>query len=229
MLLFSSEELGSILQQLSMGYRAWYKNKKGCFYILLLLQIGAIIFTATYAVLSVNNTESGKSVATPTNNDNNKCQTSPTEITQTNQSKPILMFIAIMSAPERIHRRNALRRSWLRQCQQHNTSCYMFTDALDMYGKRLPDEIHVALEQEQFLHQDLILAESPGGINFATRYLWIIKWANRNYKFDFLLRVDDDYFICMDRLFLELPYREMVTKLYWGHIHCSCLTRYSGL
>ena len=89
-----------------------------------------------------------------------------------------------------------------------------------MYGKRLPDEIHVALEQEQFLHQDLILAESPGGINFATRYLWIIKWVNRNYKFDFLLRVDDDYFICMDRLFLELPYRKMVTKLYWGHIHC---------
>ena len=335
-----------------MDNRAWYKNKKGFFYILVLLQTGVIIFTATYVVLSVHNTEKEKNVwkngrhrryydlksrsrgkendgeglnafnivvrakgriidnnggnksmdltslngkringsdvknynlennngnmnidynndnnyhvskhkknrnkkyrkkkrnknyknirkrmkknssnikgnnhnnnndNNHNNNNNNNYQTSPTELTPTNQRKPILMFIAIMSAPERIHRRNALRRSWLRQCQQHNTSCYMFTDALDMYGKRLRDEILIALEQEQFLHQDLILAESPGGINFATRYLWIIKWANRNYKFDFLLRVDDDYFICMDRLFLELPYRKMVRKLYWGHIHC---------
>jgi hypothetical protein len=142
------------------------------------------------------------------------------ELSQPNQVKPILMFIAIMSAPERIRRRNALRRSWLRQCEQHNTSCYFFTDALDTHGDRLPDEISVALEQEQFLHKDMILTGSPGGINFSRRYLWIINWANRNYKFDFLLRVDDDYFICMDRLFLELPYRKTVRNLYWGHVHC---------
>ena len=136
------------------------------------------------------------------------------------QRKSILMFIAILSAPNRIHRRNALRRSWLRQCKEHNTSCYIFTDSLDTYGNPLPDEVIVALEQERFLNKDLILTGSPGGVNFATRYLWIINWANRNYKFDFLLRVDDDYFICMDRLFLELPYRKVIRKLYWGYVHC---------
>ena len=89
-----------------------------------------------------------------------------------------------------------------------------------MNGDRLDDKIYIPLEQEQFLHRDMVLSESPGGINFARRYLWIINWANKNYKFDFLLRVDDDYFICMDRLFLELPYRKVFRKLYWGHVHC---------
>ncbi len=200
------------------------------FFIFLLFQTGVIIFTATYFVLHGDNTGNGESVVWENgrhrrydlkSGSRGKEPFKLSELTPPNQRKPILMFIAIMSAPERIHRRNALRRSWLRQCPQHNTSCYIFTDALDMYGKRLPGEIYVPLKQEQFLHKDLILAKSPGGINFATRYLWIIKWANRNYKFDFLLRVDDDYFICMDRLFLELPYRKIVRKLYWGYVHCD--------
>ena len=295
-----------------MDKRAWYKNKKHFFYVLVLFQTGVIIFTAAYVVLFVNNTRNGESalqkngyhryydlkreskgetrgvkglkafnifvrakggikqtgpigkrkfnerdVENYNNNNNNQDNDNddykmnktyrnkmgrkstkhfkgnkqnrkntnynnnfPSELSQPKQRKPILMFIAIMSAPEWIHRRNALRRSWLTQCKKHNTSCYFFTDALDTHGDRLPDEISVALEQEQFLHKDIILTGSPGGINFSRRYLWIINWANRNYKFDFLLRVDDDYFICMDRLFLELPYRKTVRNLYWGHVHC---------
>lgn len=287
-----------------MDKRTWFENKKGFFYILVVLQTGVVFFTASYVFLFDGNTKIGaksssdngyerfydvkseirgtkfetkavkafnivvmakgrfiengdsekgdfassnvkrmnksntrdsnrqeynkKKKNNNSNNDksiiinkNNLHQTSITpKSPNSSQRKRILMFIAIMSAPERIHRRNALRRSWLRQCQYHNTSCYIFTDAQDMNGKRLPEHIYVSLEQEQFLHQDLILAESPGGINFARRYLWIINWANKKYSFDFLLRVDDDYFICMDRLFLELPFRKTTKKLYWGHVHC---------
>ena len=131
----------------------------------------------------------------------------------------VLLFIGIISAPQLIFRRNALRRSWLGQCKQLAVACWIFTDSQDMYGKRLPDHIFLPLKQEQYLHGDLILAESPGGINFAMRYLWMIQWANDRYQFEFLLRVDDDYFICMDRLLLELPHRPK-EKLYWGHVHC---------
>ena len=168
-----------------------------------------------------NNNKNGIKIKNKNKKKNNKNKLYQTSISKQNpQRNPILMFIAIMSAPERVHRRNALRRSWLRQCKQHNTSCHIFTDAQDMYGKRLPEEIYVSLQQEQFLHKDLIFTETPGGINFARRYLWIINWANERYKFDFLLRVDDDYFVCMDRLFLELPFRKTIKKLYWGHVHC---------
>ena len=195
-----------------MDKAVWYKKKKGVFYILLLFQTGVILFIAFYIVVVLPYLNNYKNY----NNDIGLAQKKLSD-----QRKSILMFIAILSAPTRIQRRDALRRSWLRQCKQLNTACYIFTDSLDTYGKRLHDEIMVALEQEQFLNKDLILTESPGGVNFATRYLWVIKWANRNYKFDFLLRVDDDYFICMDRLFLELPQRKVIRKLYWGYIHCA--------
>ena len=222
-----------------MDKRAWCKNVKVFLCILFLFQTGLILFFTRYVVFVTPHQQSNDNNCNNFyynennyNNSNNKRNNFTLEQAKqntskqakenpSNQRKSILMFIAILSAPKRIHRRNALRKSWLRQCEQLNTSCYIFTDSLDTYGKRLPDEIMVVLEQEQFLNKDLILTESPGGVNFATRYLWVIKWANRNYKFDFLLRVDDDYFICMDRLFLELPRRKVIRKLYWGYIHCA--------
>ena len=137
-----------------------------------------------------------------------------------NARSSVPLFIGIISAPHLIFRRNALRRSWFSDCKKHNIPCWIFTDSQDMYGKRLPDHIYLPLKQEQFLHRDLILGESPGGINFARRYLWMLQWANERYNFEYFLRVDDDYFICMDRLLLELPFRPK-EKLYWGHVHCS--------
>ena len=200
------------------------KNTKKCFCVGIILQTAVILFMASYGIVvrhkysnDINNyNDNYRNIGSKKRN----YYTLEGQQNPSSQRKSILMFIAILSAPNRIHRRNALRRSWLRQCEEHNTSCFIFTDSLDTHGNRLPDEVIVALEQERFLNKDLILTESPGGVNFATRYLWVINWANRNYKFDFLLRVDDDYFICMDRLFLELPYRKVIRKLYWGYVHC---------
>ena len=58
-----------------------------------------------------------------------------------------------------------------------------------------------------------------GGINFTLRLLWMMKWAMQHYNFDYFLRVDDDHFICLDRLVYELPHRPK-NSLYWGFIHC---------
>ena len=132
----------------------------------------------------------------------------------------VLIFVGIVSAPQLIFRRNALRRSWLNQCKENGIPCLFFTDSQDMNGTKLPDKTLVPLQQEQLLHKDLILTQSPGGINFARRYLWILNWAYVRYEFKYFLRIDDDYFVCMDRLLLELPHRPL-TKLYWGHVHCS--------
>lgn len=132
----------------------------------------------------------------------------------------VIIFIGIISAPHLIFRRNALRRSWLKECKRKGIPCLFFTDNQDMHGNKLPLHIHVPLHQEQLIHGDLILAESPGGVNFARRYLWILNWANARYQFKYFLRVDDDYFVCINRLLLELPHRRR-KKLYWGHVHCT--------
>ena len=134
--------------------------------------------------------------------------------------REVLIFVGIISAPQLIFRRNAVRRSWLKECKDKGIPCLFFTDYQDMHGNKLPEHIYVPLHQEQLLHGDMILAQSPGGINFARRYLWMLNWANVRYKFKYFLRIDDDYFVCMDRLLLELPHRPK-EKLYWGHVHCN--------
>ncbi len=47
----------------------------------------------------------------------------------------------------------------------------------------------------------------------------MMTWATKNYQFDFFLRVDDDHFLCLDRLIGEIQYRPK-NSLYWGFIHC---------
>ena len=47
----------------------------------------------------------------------------------------------------------------------------------------------------------------------------MFKWAVEHYTFDFFLRIDDDHFLCLERLVYELPHRPK-NSLYWGFIHC---------
>ena len=47
----------------------------------------------------------------------------------------------------------------------------------------------------------------------------MLKYFTRLYNFDFFLRVDDDYFVCLQHLLAELPQRP-TTALWWGWIHC---------
>ena len=49
----------------------------------------------------------------------------------------------------------------------------------------------------------------------------MMQWYAENHNsFEYFLRVDDDYFICMPRLLYELPFRPD-TGLYWGYTHCT--------
>ena len=48
----------------------------------------------------------------------------------------------------------------------------------------------------------------------------MLQWYTDHYpSFQYFLRVDDDYFVCMDRLLYELPFRPD-NGLYWGYTHC---------
>ena len=68
-------------------------------------------------------------------------------------------------------------------------------------------------------NRDLVLLDGPSGRNFAVRLLNMMAWAAQHFDFDFFLRVDDDHYICLDRLLGELQHRPR-ERLYWGHVHC---------
>lgn len=74
--------------------------------------------------------------------------------------------------------------------------------------------------QERNRYQDLEFLPVPGGLVFGQRFLNQIKWAKAKFDFQYLLKIDDDYFLCLKRLLSELPMRPK-NKLVWGNFHCN--------
>ncbi len=137
-------------------------------------------------------------------------------------NKELLLFVGIHSAPSRIDRRNAIRETWMKECQWNpNVVCRFFTDGQDPNGKELDGDKRTKLENESRVYGDILLAEAPGGINFAVKYLWMLQWANKMYYFRYFLRLDDDYFVCLHKLMVELEFFRPKEKFQWGWLHCE--------
>ena len=58
------------------------------------------------------------------------------------------------------------------------------------------------------------------GVQFGYRFLYQLQWAMAYYKFDYLLRVDDDVLMCLDHLVFDLK-NFRGTNMHWGFVHCE--------
>ena len=136
--------------------------------------------------------------------------------------RKLLLFVGIHSAPSRLDRRNAIRETWMKECQTNpDAVCRFITDGQDPKGQPLEGVKRIKLENESRVYGDLLLAEAPGGVNFAVKYLWMLQWANESYDFQYFLRLDDDYFVCFHKLILELKGHRPQQKFQWGWLHCE--------
>lgn len=56
---------------------------------------------------------------------------------------------------------------------------------------------------------------------FAERLLLVWEWAEKQrIHYEYFLRIDDDHFLCVDRVLHELTHRPKNVALYWGFVHC---------
>ena len=70
---------------------------------------------------------------------------------------------------------------------------------------------------EKYLHKDMELLPLQEGLEFGLRFLNCIKWAVAKFVFQYLVRIDDDCFLCLNkRLLSELPLRPK-ENLAWRH------------
>ena len=77
------------------------------------------------------------------------------------------------------------------------------------------------ISNEKDKYKDIKLQPLKGGRGqFGFRFLNQIKWAAAKFNFQYLLRIDDDYFLCPKRLLFELPLRPK-QNLVWGFFHCQ--------
>lgn len=113
------------------------------------------------------------------------------------------LIVAVLSAPIRFDRREGIRRTWMNQCSSEEVVCRFFTDSIsDMDPK-----VQSVLANESAKYGDLEFMPVPKGYNFGLRLLWLMEWSVGRYEFDFFLRMDDDYFVCLKRLLFEIPFR----------------------
>ena len=136
----------------------------------------------------------------------------------TSQRPQVDLFIAIITAPHQLSRRNAIRQTWLSRAKFNPSVAYrFFTD-----GKGLPSEMErTNLLKERNEFKDLEFLPTTGGYWFSHRLLHAIFWVYERFDFKFFLRMDDDYFVCLNNLLGNLQHRKDDKFLYWGWMHCS--------
>ncbi|CAM9578052.1 unnamed protein product, partial [Laminaria digitata] len=112
----------------------------------------------------------------------------------------VLLVIAVVTI--RPDRRAAVRNSWL-AWGDDRVVLRFYTEAPDESEPEGRAEAR-ALQIETATYGDLVVLDIERGMNFAVKLLAAMKHATSHYKFDFFLRLDDDYFLCLDRLLAEL-------------------------
>ena len=89
--------------------------------------------------------------------------------------------------------------------------CVFFTDGLQLDGEQRKK---LSIEHSRFGDIEFSPTEDASMI-FGERFLYYMMWAKAKFNFQYFLRLDDDYFVCMDKLANELPSRPR-KNLSWG-------------
>lgn len=77
------------------------------------------------------------------------------------------------------------------------------------------------LKKEQDEYKDIEFLPTKQGYWFTHRFLYAMFWGYERYDFSFYLRLDDDYFVCLNNLMNDLQQRKHEKLLYWGWLHCN--------
>ena len=126
------------------------------------------------------------------------------------------IFINIPAAGHLYIRRKIIRNSWLSTSQNYSMAYRFFTDGIGIQ-KELMDK----LKEEQAQFKDLEFLPTKKGYWLTHRYLFAMFWAYEHYDFLFYMKVDDDYFVCLNNLMNDLQYRKHERLLYWGYFRCE--------
>ena len=144
----------------------------------------------------------------------------------------VLLVIAVVSA--RPERRTAIRDSWL-AWRDDRVVLRFFTEQLDdTFGRPENQTAEAkALVEESSAHGDVVVLDIDHGMNFGLKLVSAMRYALDRYDFDFFLRLDDSYFLCLRRLLDELsalmrgvtandaPHAPSQRMLYAGHRYCE--------
>jgi len=123
---------------------------------------------------------------------------------------PVTLLVLVTSAPGNTAVRQTIRGTWLSKEDAHVRHFFVVGDR-NLNSKQAYD---LSLEKEE--HRDLMVL--PMFDSYATltnKVLKSLEFSQKNFKFDFLLKCDDDTFVDLARVLEELN-QNPDPLLYWG-------------
>lgn len=114
----------------------------------------------------------------------------------------VTLVIAVPSI--RPDRRKAIRETWAKWADDRVVLRFFTEPPNQGIGDESVEEIAARLGEESLTYGDVVLQDIGTGMNFGLKLLSAMKWMSDHYSFDFFLRLDDDYFLCLERLLEDL-------------------------
>lgn len=124
------------------------------------------------------------------------------------------LITMILSSPENVDQRASIRETWASDFDDR--SQYVF-----VIGRlNIDSATHASISSEQMAHGDILLLPVHDSYSNLTRKLLAaIIHIMGSYKFQFLLKVDDDSFVYVKKLIKALDTVDSSQPLYWGYFN----------
>lgn len=132
------------------------------------------------------------------------------------------LFVGIFSCISSKDRRNVIRKTWLKYCEISSKCAYKFLlDRNTQFGDPCTENIsNLSLEESKSNNNDTVLHKNFAGTNFGQRMYQLIYWLHKDYDFEYFLGLNDDHYVCLNKIMYELKGKEQ-KNLYWGKQVCG--------
>ncbi|CAM9526473.1 unnamed protein product [Discosporangium mesarthrocarpum] len=132
-----------------------------------------------------------------------------------------LLVIVVPSV--RPERRAAIRETWLTWGDDRMVLRFFLEEPDEVLDGK---EQTLSLVEEAEEHGDIVFVNIERGMNFGVKLVKALEWSLAHYTFDFFLRLDDDYFLCLSRLLADLEKAKATLGgplpwLYSGSLWCE--------
>jgi hypothetical protein len=127
----------------------------------------------------------------------------------------LLVVIGSGSTAQNEDLRLAARETFLKDLVNHSKFRAAYRFFVDANASR-PDEAYNGTTG------DTVEMDVPAGYaHFADRAFWQMEYAANYFDFQYLLRIDDDGYICTDQLIYHLMHQAPKTRFFWGKYWCG--------
>ena len=129
-----------------------------------------------------------------------------------------LLLVLVLSGPnsQSRQRRDVIRETWKTYGGRSGDPAVLVQFVIGTL-ELAPSELD-SITQEQRTHHDLLLLPSlkESYYNLTLKVLQSFVWADKNLKFSYLLKCDDDSFVMLHLIARELSERTSTQSYYWG-------------